>query len=198
MQAAVMLSKFVMNSASSLATIILWERRPYTDRSTNTDKMNESSFFITAINNLLKLARIVEASFGCCDGITVELDEAKLGSCSCGWIRGAFDYETCFFFFLRSIYSWLLITRIKDCGYATNDPTICPTKYISSLIGIGSQVFGINTFSVCIQKLYLSIGIPWIFVLSEIYLIATWCCVISRRVHVATYNSIRYISTKSS
>ena len=52
--------------------------------------MNESSFSLTTVNNLLKLSRIEEASSSYCDGITVELDEAKLGSCSYGWVRCAF------------------------------------------------------------------------------------------------------------
>ena len=83
-----------MNSTSSLPTIISLEERPNTDRFADTDKMHESSFSITTINNLLKLAGTVEALFGCYDGIIVELDEAKLGSCSYGWVRSAFGCET--------------------------------------------------------------------------------------------------------
>ena len=70
--------------------------------------MNELSFSITPVNNLLKLIGIVEVEFGYCDGITVELDEAKLCSCSCGWVFGAFSCEVClpmlFFFSLEHIF----------------------------------------------------------------------------------------------
>ena len=66
--------------------------------------MNESSFSLTNNNNVFKLSGIVEASFGCCDSITLEqVEVAKLGSCSCGWVRGAFGckpYSPALFLFL--------------------------------------------------------------------------------------------------
>ena len=199
-----MVSKFFMNSTSSLATIISWEGRTNIDWSTDINKMNESSFSLTTINNLLKLSRIVEASSGCCDGIVAELAEAKLGSCFCGWFHGAFCYEPClpaFFLFLGAYFlgcCWSPSIRIKDYSHATNDPTTCPTKYISLFISIGSEAFGMITFSICTKKFSSPTEIPWIFMPSIIYLIATWPCAVSKRVHFATYNSIKYISTKSS
>ena len=66
------------------------------------------------VTNLLKLVGIVEALSGCCDSITVELDEAKLGSCSCGWVRGTFGCEThlpafSFFFFFPLEHIFLVV-----------------------------------------------------------------------------------------
>ena len=119
-RADIMLLKFIINSTSSLATIISWEGIPYKDTSADTNKMNKWPFSITTINNLLKVTGTVEASSGFCDSITVELDEAKLSSCFCGWVYGAFGCETCtlalFFFFFGAYISWLLITIHKNQG----------------------------------------------------------------------------------
>ena len=157
-------------------------------------------------NNLLKLSGIVEALSGCCHGIIAKLAEAiKLGSCSCGWVRGAFGckpYLPTLFLFLGANFLvgcfWSPSISTKDYDHTTNDPTTYPTKYIFSFIGIGSEAFGMITFSICTRKFSSPIGILWIFMSFTIYPIATWCCVVSKIVHFATYNSIRYISTKSS
>ena len=57
--------------------------------------MNELSFSITPVNKLLKLEGIVEVESGCSDGKIVELGEAKICSCSCGYVIVALGYEVC-------------------------------------------------------------------------------------------------------
>ena len=148
-QATVKLSKFVINFTFSLATIISWEGRPYKERSSDTNKMNELSFFITSINNLL-----------------------KLGSCSCDWVCGAFGYETSIpvFFFFWSIFSWLLITIHKNQGLRPYDKwsNDIPNQ-VHSLIDWYRKwrIWNQNLLNLS-QKLSSPTSIPWIFMPSII------------------------------
>ena len=88
-------------------------RETIQNRSADTDKMNELSFSITLVNNLLKLVETVEAEFGYSDSITVELDETKLCSCSCGCVIGDFGCKVrlavLFFFFFFSLEHIFLV-----------------------------------------------------------------------------------------